>query len=250
MAWRSVWAFLGACTPSLEMVAVAGPLSLIVSSAALWFAGWLKQRRRLATGYSRKVFHLLVFASVSCAQLIGGLPLVCVFGAMTTLVLGYTVMRGDGHPFYEALAREADAPRRTYYIVTPYVATLVGGLLSNLLSGRAALIGYLVCGLGDAAGEPVGTRWGRHWYTVPALRGSATARRSLEGSAGVFIVSVAAVCLGVAALAGARHVRQTWAALLAVALASTLVEAVSPHGWDNATMQLVPSLLAAALLLG
>jgi phytol kinase len=250
MEWRSAWMFLAACTPAVGMVAVAGPLSLCISTAALWFAGRLKQRRRLATGYSRKVFHLLVFASVSGAQLMGGLPAVCVFGAMTTLVLAYAVIRGTGHPFYEALAREADAPHRTYYIVTSYAATLLGGLLSNLLSGRAALIGYLVCGLGDAAGEPVGTRWGRHWYTVPALRGGGRTRRSLEGSAGVFVVSVAAVAIGVTTLAGAQHALQAWSALLAVSLVSTLVEAVSPHGWDNATMQLVPSMLAASLLLG
>jgi hypothetical protein len=31
---------------------------------------------------------------------------------------------------------------------------------------------------------------------------------------------------------------------------STLVEAVSPHGWDNATMQVVPALLGAVLLFG
>jgi len=26
------------------------------------------------------------------------------------------------------------------------------------------MVGYLVGGLGDAAGEPVGTRWGKHRY--------------------------------------------------------------------------------------
>jgi hypothetical protein len=36
--------------------------------------------------------------------------------------------------------------------------------------------------------------------------------------------------------------------VLAIALVSTLLEAVSPHGWDNATMQLAPALMAARLL--
>jgi predicted O-methyltransferase YrrM len=35
---------------------------------------------------------------------------------------------------------------------------------------------------------------------------------------------------------------------LAIALVSTVLEAVSPHGWDNATMQLAPALMAARLL--
>jgi hypothetical protein len=36
--------------------------------------------------------------------------------------------------------------------------------------------------------------------------------------------------------------------ILVVALASTIVEAISPHGWDNATLQVVPSFLARMLL--
>ena len=35
---------------------------------------------------------------------------------------------------------------------------------------------------------------------------------------------------------------------LAIALVSNVLEAVSPHGWDNATMQLAPALMAARLL--
>ena len=38
------------------------------------------------------------------------------------------------------------------------------------------------------------------------------------------------------------------AKVLAIAAASALVEAVSPHGWDNLTMQLIPSALAWAWL--
>jgi hypothetical protein len=37
-------------------------------------------------------------------------------------------------------------------------------------------------------------------------------------------------------------------ALPAIAIACTVIEAVSPHGWDNTPMQIVPTLLAALLL--
>jgi len=43
----------------------------------------------------------------------------------------------------------------------------------------------------------------------------------------------------------------SWKSLLIVVLISVismLVEAVSPHGWDNATMQVVPALLGSVLL--
>jgi dolichol kinase len=38
------------------------------------------------------------------------------------------------------------------------------------------------------------------------------------------------------------------ATVLAIAAVSALVEAVSPHGWDNLTMQIIPSALAWAWL--
>ncbi len=239
-AFRNFW---NQCLSIAPALLGAGAGFLVWSTAALRSAAWLKRATGGRTGYSRKLFHLLTFSAAGAAHLGGGLPYVCALGLATTLVLAYAIARGSGHPFYEALAREADAPHRTYYIVTAYLATLAGGVLSNLLAGRLAFLGYLVCGLGDAAGEPVGARWGRHWYPVPGPRGR-SARRSVEGSAGVFVVSVVALLGGIAALSTVHHAIQLTPRLLVVALLCTVAEALSPHGWDNATMQLAPSLLA------
>jgi phytol kinase len=170
-----------------------------------------------------------------------------VLGGAVTLVLAYAVARGGGHPLYEAIAREQDAPHRTYYIVVPYFATLVGGLASNLLFGHAAVVGYLVGGLGDAAGEPVGTRWGRHRYPVPGL-GAVRTTRSVEGSLAVLAASLVAAAAGVALGPQLHFTPRSFAALPVVAAACALVEAASPHGWDNLTMQLVPALMAFVLL--
>jgi hypothetical protein len=38
-------------------------------------------------------------------------------------------------------------------------------------------------------------------------------------------------------------------ALPLIALSSTVIEAITPHGWDNTPMQVVPTMLAALLLL-
>jgi phytol kinase len=228
-SWRTLWS--------------AGPPLLALSLASLWLAARLKQRCHLLTGYSRKIFHLATFTSAGVLQFAGGISLVCVFGAMTTLVLGYAIVRGEGHPFYEALARESDAPYRTHYVVVSYLATLLGGLASTLIAGPYAVCGYVVCGLGDAAGEPIGARWGRHWYAVPARH--TTSRRSLEGSAGVFAISALALLGVLAAMTGGERVGDVWPAVLTIALAAALIEAVSPHGWDNAALQIVPSVMAA-----
>jgi phytol kinase len=140
------------------------------------------------------------------------------------------------------MAREKDAPHRTHFVVVPYFSTLLGGLISNIAFGPIAVVGYLVTGFGDAIGEPVGARFGRHPYRVPCF-GLARAERTLEGSAAVFVASVVAVLLGVWLSTNGGITTGAMFFIPAIALASTLAESVSPHGWDNLTMQLVPTML-------
>ena len=72
--------------------------------------------------------------------------------------------------------------------------------------------------------------------------GAVPSFRSLEGSAAVFAVSLAAMAAAQLALRGAVELSP---ALAGVALAIAVVEAASPHGWDNLTLQLVAAGLAA-----
>jgi phytol kinase len=239
--------FLQANTPPVHEIVVLGPLFLVWSYCCLRFAGYLKVTRGIRTGYTRKTFHVLTFVTAAVLQVSSGLPRVCLFGGMTTLVLAYAIWRGSGDPLYEAIAREKDEPYRTYYIVIPYLATLIGGVAGNIWFGPAAIVGYMVGGLGDAAGEPVGTRWGRHRYTVPTVSPVKTTR-SIEGSLGVFVASMLALAIGLYLTPGHSFSPGGVVMLPAIALACALIEAVSPHGWDNATMQLAPALLAAWFL--
>jgi phytol kinase len=238
--------FITQNTPSWRALLLGGPPGLAWSFAALWFAGWL-QRRGARTGYTRKVFHFLIFTTVAALEWRLGTAAVCLFGAACTVAVFTAVWRGPGSLFYEAIARPKDAPHRTLFVLLPYFATLVGGVASNLFFGPVAVAGYLVTGLGDAIGEPAGTMLGRHTYRVRSLS-SVPAVRSLEGSAAVFVMSAVAVLL--ASLASPHiALAASWPAkVLAIAAASTLVEAASPHGWDNLTMQIVPSALAWAWL--
>ena len=155
---------------------------------------------------------------------------------LLTLALLAALWTGERSFAYEGIARESDAPRRSYFIVVPYLSTLVGGLASNLFFGQVAVAGYLVTGIADAIAEPIGTRFGRHPYRVPSL-GGISARRTWEGSAAVFAGSLLAL-YAAAQLLG-THIGL--AGLVAVAAACTLVEAASPHGSDNATLQLAAS---------
>jgi phytol kinase len=245
-AFDRLVAFFADNMPSWRALALGGPSGLAWSFAALWFAGWL-QRRGTKTGYTRKVFHFLIFTTVAILEWRLGTPAVCLFGAMCTLAVFFAAWKGPGSLLYEAIARPQDAPHRTYYILVPYFATLAGGLAANVAFGPAALAGYLVTGLGDAIGEPVGTMFGAHRYRVRSLS-SVPATRSLEGSGAVFVMSAAAVVLAAAA---SPVMTPPWAAVpkaIAIAAACTVVEAVSPHGWDNLTLQIVPAALVWAWL--
>jgi phytol kinase len=228
---------------SLAVVVPGALLALVWSYCCLRFAGYLKTRMGVRTGYTRKVFHALIFLSAVVAHALGGFVAVCVFGTMVSLVVGLAVLRGPNDRLYEALAREQDGPARTYYIVSSYFATLIGGLTSNILFGPLAIVGYLVGGLGDAAGEPVGTRWGRHHYLC------ARVTKTFEGSFAVLTASLVALFIAVAIRPELHLDLRSVITLPLIAIVCTLVEAFSPRGWDNVPMQVVPTLLVAVLLL-
>jgi phytol kinase len=233
--------------PTPITVALGALLALVWAYSCLSFAAHLKTKHRVRTGYTRKLFHVLIFTSAVFVHALGGFWAVCLFGAMVTLLVGVAVFRGRGDRFYEALARRHDVPYRTYYIVVPYFATLIGGMTSNIFFGPLAVVGYLVGGLGDAAGEPAGLRWGKHHYRV-SRRGAVVMTKTIEGSLAVLAASVLALLVALAITPELRFDLRSLIALPVIALICTLVEAFSPRGWDNVPMQIVPTVLAAFLL--
>jgi phytol kinase len=231
--------------PTTRVLFTVAPIALLYVSLVAWLVGYLHARRQVRTAYTRKMFHFLIFTAVSIVHLLWHLPGVTVFGIVSTLVVVYAVHRGDGFAFYEALARPADAPHRTLFIIVPLVTTALGGIFTNSFFAAYAYVGYLVCGWGDAVGEPVGSRWGKHKYRVPSLAG-VKAQRSIEGSAAVFLCGSIAAVLG---LLGAGLLAPTAVAVgFACGFAGALVEAVSTHGLDNFTTQVAAAAVAASLL--
>lgn len=233
--------------PSTKGLLLGGPAALLWALACLMFSGYLKKTRNWKTGYTRKVFHFLIFGTVVIVHWIWDIPGVCLFGGMTTLVIAYALLRGSCHFMYEAIAREKDAPNRTHYVIVPYLATLIGGLISNIFFPSTAIFGYLVTGLGDAVAEPVGTGFGKHRYRVPAFRG-VKAIRSLEGSGSVLIVSILSLTLCLALSPQFALSGRSFLIVIVIAAVSTIFEALSPHGWDNTTLQVIPAWLGVILL--
>jgi phytol kinase len=231
--------------PPARTVILLWPVVAILGGLAAWLAGWLRTARQWRTPYTRKVFHFIIFTLAGAFHLAGGLHAVVVFGTVISLIVLYAVYRGDGFPHYESMARPTDEPHRTLFILIPLGTTAVGGVLANVLFPAYAYVGYLVGGWGDAVGEPVGTRWGNHPYRVPSLAG-VPATRSLEGSAAVLCTGVLAAFLGLV-VGGISPLTALGAALLC-GIAGAVVEAISNHGLDNLTIQVVAAGTAWLLL--
>ncbi len=222
--------------PETEVITRVGLPLITVALMAASFSGWMKVKKGVRTPYTRKTFHFFIFSAAGLLQYYYGLKAVTFFGAVVFILVLIAVIAGDRLWFYRALARETDAPHQKKFIILPLLATAVGGVLSNIFFPTTAYIGYFVGGWGDAVGEPVGTRWGKHRYTVPTLFG-VRATRSIEGSFAVMLVSflISTGCLlqmtdflvGHALLVG-----------FLCGVAAALVESVSSHGLDNLTIQL------------
>jgi phytol kinase len=242
--FKSIVHFFSNNFPSWFLIRWLFPFSLAWSITAIGIAGYFKKQKNWKTGYTRKLFHFFIFFTAYFYQVKFGLPGVFIVGWAVTIVLVYTCLKGQGNFFYEALAREKDEPFRTRYIVYSYLATFVGGVLSNLLFGEFAVFGYAVTGIADALAEPVGTRFGRHTYRVFTFD-KKLSYRSLEGSAAVFFstIAVSAIIINSSAV-----FTISLPVLLLIALICTLVEAVSPGGFDNALLQITASFLFSAFV--
>lgn len=238
-------AFVASWLPEPWMIWRLGPWMVAYTGIAAWWVGRLRVRRMLATGYTRKVFHFLIFGAATLLQVLWGRGAVVLFGSIVSLFVLAAVWRGNGLPFYEGLARPRDEPRRSLFILVPLATTALGGVATNLLFPDYAHVGYLVAGTGDALGEPVGTRWGRHPYRVPSLAG-VPATRTLEGSAAVLVGSWSAAVVALL-LQGCAACSDGQVATLALACAVgvTAVEAVSHHGTDNFTVQVAAAAAVA-----
>jgi len=216
-------------------VIIFTPLNIVFIIGMNYFAGWLKRHRGWRTNYTRKITHISNFTFLMALTFFGGYTASFIFGILMIVYGIVIIIAGDGNIFYEAVAREQDEPYRAFYLIVPSLATIIAVLFNRTVFGDYANLGYLVAGWGDAVGEPIGVRFGTHRYKVPTLTGIACTR-SIEGSAAVFTMSSVAAAFSMAVLLDVPPLLAVGAGI-AAGLGATLVEAVSPHGMDNFTIQ-------------
>jgi len=234
-----------AMLPSLQSILLESPIYLIYGGLTGVFAGWLKIRYGLRTAYTRKIFHVFIFTMAGFLQIVRGIDSVVLFGGAIFFCVVYAVIEGEGFAFYEAMARPGDQPRRSLFVLIPLVTTALGGIVANLFFYPYAFVGYLASGWGDAIGEPVGSRWGRHRYRVPSLAGI-KAERSWEGSLAVFCMSTFGILLTLC-IVQVPCLRALWIGAVCGAV-TAVVEGLSSHGLDNLTVQVAAAATAFLLL--
>lgn len=237
--------FYDSALPSGDEILVFVPVSIVLALIAGTWVGQLRTQQNLPVAYTRKLFHVAIFTTAGIMHLWGGLSRVLIFGTTVFLYILFVVMKNDSYPPYRALAREKDAPHETLFILIPLITTALGGVVTNLFFLRYAYVGYIVSGWGDAVGEPVGARWGKHRYHVPSLAG-VPAERSWEGSLAVMFMGTA----GAAIALNIDNIDPVTAlgTGLACGIVGALVEAISNHGLDNLTVQIAAAATAYLLL--
>jgi phytol kinase len=228
--------------PPARLAVALVTVGILVAAFAGLACGWLKLRRGVRTGFTRKIFHFAIFSAAMVLQVAGGMAWVNAYAVGVVAVILWGIWRGAGNVIFEGMARERDEPHRAFYVVVPLITTALGGIVSNLLAGQFALVGYLVTGWGDAVGEPAGVWLGRHPYRVSTLR-RVPCTRTAEGSAAVGIAAFLAAVIALSLLAP-----QPWPALVwragVIAVLTVPLEALSPHGSDNFTTMVGASLAA------
>jgi phytol kinase len=238
--------FITKMIPSIGTVVAVSPISVIVILVTSYIAGYLKLRRKIKTNYTRKIFHFTIFSTAGIIGIFHGFQGVIVFGSWAGIFILVILHLGDGNIFYEGMAREQDSPHRSFYIIVPFISTAIAGMVDNILFGQIALIGYLVAGWGDAVGEPIGVRFGRHKYKVPS-RKNVVCYRSVEGSTAVFLTSTLA-SFSVLFLALDQTLFLGVITAIIAGLTTAFVEGLSPHGVDNFTTQFASCLVAFTIL--
>jgi phytol kinase len=200
-----------------------------------------KIHKHVGPSYTRKFFHLSIFLAAGLLLLFGSINFVILFGLIVTMMVYKAVKQGKGNALYDALARKSDYPHEAFFIMLSMIMTALGGLMSYFLFGRMAILGILVVGLGDAAAEIIGKKWGAHPFKAPSLR-KVPCSKTMEGS-----LSIAFVSFFIATIFFLHVGFLLSSALIAggiIGVAAAFVEAWSYHGTDNLLVQLTTAALA------
>lgn len=169
---------------------------------------------------------------------------VFIYGIIISCIILVAVFKSRTSPLYHALARVSDKAKSKTYVILPLISTALGGTISVLLFGKFSIIGFFVAGWGDGMAELAGKAWGRHKYRVPTW-GKKKRYKSVEGTITIFLVGAAAVFTAMILMDIPWEI--IFRVVILCSALSALIEAFSPPGTDNFTVQIIASAVAFLL---
>jgi len=205
----------------------------------LGVSGWLKKRGVLGVEGSRKLVHVGVSNSWILALLTIRSHWFFSVPLLLFSVLNFVSYRKGVFQGMERGQGKADLGTVYFPLSMGLLAMLTwwnGLLVQNPLVGST---GALAMGFGDGLAAVVGQKWGKRFFQV------GKSRKSVEGSLTMFCIS-----LGVFLLLGFAWPGGAWQGagalgcvgiMLLSALVATLVEAITPYGFDNLSVPFVVS---------
>ena len=224
-------------------------VSLLICVFSVQFCcGLLVRHKGVRVNYTRKIVHFSLFFFpvflrsvfpyqnsrlnfiISCAIAVGALAIYIRPIRENVSIIGTAFLSFD---------RPEDRPHTLWWLFTQVLAgylIFIPAIVLFVQNGLEGLIWIplLIICFGDGLAEPVGVRFGRHTYQTHAFFPKKTYTRSLEGSACVFLASLAVVVV----FQSSFNQMQFIIALMVMPILMTLVEAFSPHTWDTPTLLL------------
>lgn len=205
--------------------------------------GFLKEKYAIQVGVSRKVFCMLFFALsfifpwILPAEGISWGQFMLASTTLTVLLIS-SLARPVRKSFlpsrlvFSVVSREGEHSQTLKWLASEAIVTsIVIYVLAHFIESvphLLLLVPAIASGLGDAAAEIVGTRWGKHHYRTPGFFVEKSFTRSYEGSLAFFVVT--AIASGVFSLLVAFPLRPSeMTGFLILPVILTAAEAVAPH---------------------
>ncbi len=220
-----------------QLIKIAILLSVQYSS------GLLVKYKGVKVNYTRKINHFVLFfvplyldRGFAYPETFGLFILGAILSVLALLIYTEPVRQRVAliRTMFLSFDRPEDRPYTLLWLITQVAAGFLVAVPMTILFQYYDLLPWillpiLINGIGDGLAEPVGVRFGRHTYQVRALFTRKRYVRSLEGSACVFLTSIAVLLYFQALFSSGQLI----AALLVLPPVMTLAEAFSPHTWDT-----------------
>ena len=222
-------------------------INLAIKTVSLYLiqygTGLLVERKGIKINYTRKINHFALFIiptyldRVFAYQQTFGL---FILGALLVILSPALYIRPlrERSEMIKTMFRSFDRPEDRphtllwlstqilagFLVIVPMVILFAAHDLLDLV-----LIPILINGIGDGLAEPVGVRFGKHAYGVPALFTLKRYVRTLEGSACIFVTAIFVIAVHHPFFSHLQY----GLALAFLPMLMTLAEAFSPHTWDT-----------------